>query len=68
MTLNQTINHHIASIVGSNRAAQKKARLFIGIGAIILANTTLGPIIGHAIAALLGLAVFLVMLDTGDAQ
>lgn len=60
------LNDWISRIVGPNRKAQKKVRLFIGIAAIVLANTWAGPIIGHGIAALIGVAVFLVMLDLGD--
>lgn len=66
MTLSTTINDMLARIVGPNRKAQKKVRLFIGIAAIIFANVTLGPIIGHGIAAILGVGVFLVLLDLED--
>lgn len=68
MPLDDRINARITRLTGPNRIAQRKARLFVGITAIIFANTTLGPLIGHGIAAVLGVAVFLLMLDTGEGK
>lgn len=54
-------------LVGQDRRAAKKLRLFAGIIAIIGANQILGPLIGYGIASILGVGVFLVLLDT-DAE
>ncbi|MGH1369420.1 MAG: hypothetical protein ACRBCL_12475 [Maritimibacter sp.] len=55
-------------IAGPNRQAQKKLRLFAGIIAIVGANQLLGPVIGYGIASILGVGVFLVLLDTNEAD
>lgn len=66
MSLNHDIDQITARIVGHDRRAQKKLRLFVGIAAIVFANQVLGPVIGYGIASILGVGVFLVLLDTRE--
>lgn len=66
MSLNHDIDHFAARLVGDDRRAQKKLRLFVGIAAIVFANQVLGPVIGYGIASILGVGVFLVLLDTRE--
>ena len=62
-TLQDVIDTTILGLLGrgATEEARKKARLFIGVVAIIVANVWLGPVIGHGIAAILGAASFFVV-------
>lgn len=66
MSLNAELDQITARIMGTDRRAQKKLRLFVGIAAIVLANQGLGPVIGYGIASILGVGIFLVLLDTRE--
>lgn len=70
-TLQHKIGRFVTGMVGRNasRATRRKARLFIGVAGIIVANVWLGAVIGHGIAALLGAGFFFVVgLYEGEAK
>ena len=67
-SLRHQIDTAARSLAGpeASRATIRKTRRFIGIAVLVASNVWLGALIGHGIAALLGLGVFFLALGTED--
>lgn len=62
-TVARGINDLVRRIAGPSVSAvvQRKLRILIGVAFLVWANVTLGAVIGHGLAAILGVGTFLVV-------
>ncbi|WIV49833.1 hypothetical protein QQG91_09120 [Marivivens sp. LCG002] len=63
-TLQDRIDQLAREVMGQNISSKglRKFRVLLGVLVIIIANVWLGGIIGHGIAALLGVALYLIVI------
>lgn len=62
-TMARSINDLVRRVAGPGGSAvvQRKLRILIGVAFLVWANVELGAVIGHGLAAILGVAAFLVV-------
>ena len=63
-TLQNRIDQLAREVMGQQISAKglRKFRLFLGVLSIIITNVWIGDVIGHGFAALLGVALYLIIL------
>ncbi|WP_160383772.1 hypothetical protein [Pseudooceanicola pacificus] len=67
-TVQKSIDQLARRVMGRDAGPRvlRKFRLFLGVVGIIAANVWLGAVIGHGIAAILGVGIFFVVALGGD--